>query len=385
MRGLLAGRVLRGAADQNAVPIDLQVCGDANLLGALRQLAREVRSHGARAAGGEPNVIDHAGPLPVCAQCFHVGRDRMHARLRCGVHAIRGKIFDFSVHQQPERAATISFAEIERERVRLGEALKLSEREVAEVVVRQQILQDVVAVLIECSCGRLGIATNYDFEFRIWRVRGKVFVRIDIFIRGMIDGEQAHLIEVDSFFEWLHEAEAQGRRWSLVAGRWRNFLFDHSAIDLYIFHRTGNVALVGADPVADDACAQHVGDELVALAIPDKQRGAGAAAAIDLEELLFFVAGDVDFVLQHAGRPQHADDVGFFRIAEADGQVGRVLAEVSVGAGDLKLLPVAAGEHFDFGSDGALVVGQSLERKAQPVILDCRLHCAAARQAHDSA
>ena len=73
--------------------------------------------------------------------------------------------------------------------------------------------------------------------------------------------------------------------------------------------------------------------------------------------------------MQHASRPQHADDVSFFRIAKADLEVGRVLPEISIRTGDLKLLPVPAGKHFHLRSDGALVVCQSLEREAQPVIL----------------
>ena len=48
---------------------------------------------------------------------------------------------------------------------------------------------------------------------------------------------------------------------------------------------------------------------------------------------------------------------------------GRVLSQVAVRSVDLKFLPIAAREHFDFGADGALVVGQSLEREAQPVVL----------------
>ena len=81
------------------------------------------------------------------------------------------------------------------------------------------------------------------------------------------------------------------------------------------------------------------------------------------------VGGDFDFILQNAGRPQHADDVGFFRLAEADGQVGRVLSEVAGRAVDFKFLPHASGKDFDFRADGALVIVQSLERKAQRVVL----------------
>ncbi len=50
--------------------------------------------------------------------------------------------------QQPQRAAVVSLAQIEREAVRLGEALKLRERKIAEVTVRQQIGENVVAVLV---------------------------------------------------------------------------------------------------------------------------------------------------------------------------------------------------------------------------------------------
>ena len=125
----------------------------------------------------------------------------------------------------------------------------------------------------------------------------------------------------------------------------------------------------GPDPVPDHARAQHVGDELVALAIPDKQRGTRTAAAVDLQEVLLLVAGDLNFVLQHAGGPQHADDVGFLGIAQADDDVGGILSEIAVRSVDLKLLPVAAGEDFDLGADGGFVVVQSLEREPQPVIL----------------
>ena len=156
----------------------------------------------------------------------------------------------------------------------------------------------------------------------------------------MIDREQAHLIEVDGFFERFHEAEAEktgvGPRTSdlsqpvLADVRGLRsevaFLPNHVAIDLDVFDGAGDVALVGTDPVSDDAGAEHVGDEFVALAVPDEEGGAGAAAAVDFEVVLLLVAGDLDFVLQHSGGPEHAHDVGFFGLAEADGEIRRVLA-----------------------------------------------------------
>ena len=47
----------------------------------------------------------------------------------------------------------------------------------------------------------------------------------------------------------------------------------------------------------------------------------------------------------------------------------RVLAEVAGRSGDLKFLAIGAGEDFDFGADGALVVGEALEIEPQPVVL----------------
>ena len=56
------------------------------------------------------------------------------------------------------------------------------------------------------------------------------------------------------------------------------------------------------------------------------------------------------------------------------------MAQVAGRAGKFKLLPIAAGEDFDLGADGAFVVVQALQVQPQPVILisafiaqqDCR-------------
>ena len=64
--------------------------------------------------------------------------------------------------------------------------------------------------------------------------------------------------------------------------------------------------------MSDNRSTEHIGDEFIALAVPDEQSGAGAAAAIDFEKFVALVAGNlilVNFVLQHAAGPEHADDV----------------------------------------------------------------------------
>jgi hypothetical protein len=86
--------------------------------------------------------------------------------------------------QQPQRTAVVSLAKIEREAVRLGEALKLRELEIAEVVMRQQIGKNVVAMLVPRAGGRLGVAADDNFELRIRRVRGEIFVGINVTSAG---------------------------------------------------------------------------------------------------------------------------------------------------------------------------------------------------------
>ena len=116
---------LFSSADKDAVPVDLEICRDANLLCAERQLASEVACHRARAASGESHIVHDALPGSVVAQCFDVGRDRLEFGLSGGVHAVGGEVFDLAVHEQPERAPFIGVAEIEREGVRLGESGEL--------------------------------------------------------------------------------------------------------------------------------------------------------------------------------------------------------------------------------------------------------------------
>ena len=124
----------------------------------------------------------------------------------------------------------------------------------------------------------------------------------------MIDRQQTRLIEVNGFFQWLHEAEAQ-----LAV-----FLSDRAPINLDVFGGTRNIAFVGCDPVSHDTRAKHVVDQLVMLAVPHKQSRTRTAAPIDLQVLLLLIGGYFDFVLQDTRGPQHANHVGLFRLAETN-------------------------------------------------------------------
>ena len=106
--------------------------------------------------------------------------------------------------------ASIWLAQIEFEAVRLGESQKRKHLEVAEIAMREQIGEHVVAVLVPGPGGRASIilVAEHDLERRVRRIAGEIFVGIDVDVGGMIDGEQFHLIEIDGFFERLHEAES---------------------------------------------------------------------------------------------------------------------------------------------------------------------------------
>ena len=121
----------------------------------------------------------------------------------------------------------------------------------------------------------------------------------------MIDGEQLHLVEINGFFQWLHEAEAE----------FAVFLAERVAVEFDVFRRPSDVAFPGRYPMPDNSGTEHVADEFVVRAVPDKERWTGGAAAVDLQKVLHFVGGNFDFVLQNAGGPRQAHHVGFFRLA----------------------------------------------------------------------
>src|SRR5215472_3299920 len=93
--------------------------------------------------------------------------------------------------------------------------------EIAEVAMRQEMGKDIVAVFVPGSRRGTGIAAHDDLELRIGRIRGEVLVRIDVLVRRMIDRQETDLIEVDGFFERLHEAETQKAGCGLRAAGFR--------------------------------------------------------------------------------------------------------------------------------------------------------------------
>src|SRR4029077_12965041 len=64
-----------------------------------------------------------------------------------------------------------------------------------------------------------------------------------------------------------------------------------------------------------------------------------------------------------------AHDVGFLGITQANDDIQGVLAEITAGAVDLKLLAIATRKNLELGADSGFVISESLEREPQPVIL----------------
>ena len=128
---------------------------------------------------------------------------------------------------------------------------------------------------------RAGIATGDDAKFGKWRSADEALVGIYFVRGGMIDGQQADLVEIDGFFHGFEETEAE----QTVARA------NAAGVDLEIFVGIGDVAFAGSDPVADYAGADHVGDEFVLAAIPGKKDRAGAAAAVEFGYGIEFFGG----------------------------------------------------------------------------------------------
>ncbi len=171
------------------------------------------------------------------------------------------------------------------------------------------------------------------FEHRKRRSAEETFVGIDLDVLGMIDGQKARLIEVVELFHGLEHLETD----HAVLG------LDLIAGNFEIFVGVGNIALVGAGPVADDSGADHVGEEFVFFAVPDEDDRAGAAAAVDFGDLLALQSPDLHFVLQDAGGPEQANHFGFALEAEAGDDFRGALTQVAGSAGDFPFLLQSAG------------------------------------------
>jgi hypothetical protein len=80
--------------------------------------------------------------------------------------------------------------------MRLGEPEEWQHFEVTEIMMREQIWEDIMAVLVPRPRGRTRTPAKYNLKRWIRRIAGEIFVGIDVNIGRMIDREQLYLVQI---------------------------------------------------------------------------------------------------------------------------------------------------------------------------------------------
>ena len=148
---------------------------------------------------------------------------------------------------------------------------------------------------------------------------GEILVRLNRDVGRMIDRQQPHVIEVGQFLHHFGESKTEPSIPRL----------DAAAVDLQILGRIRNVALARRHPMADDAGADHVGNELVSLAVPGKHHRAGAAASIDFVQQMTTARCELHLILHDSRGPQQSHDVRLSQAIDAGQDARRVLSQVA--------------------------------------------------------
>src|SRR6202047_4016350 len=107
-----------------------------------------------------------------------------------------------------------------------------------------------------------------------------------------------------------------------------------ACVDLEIFVGIRDIALAGGDPMADNAGANHVGNEFVFATVPGEEDWARTSAAVQLSERMKFLRGQIYFVLRNSSGPEQAHDFHIFFGAKSGEDRCGILGEVTGGAGD---------------------------------------------------
>ncbi len=205
--------------------------------------------------------------------------------------------------------------------MRLGESFvgqRLKAGYIAPVTPEKKV-EDIMALVIPGARQRTGVSAGDDFEFREWRIAGEIFVWINIQISRMIDGQQAHLVEINDLFKRFHEAETQETMPRL----------DMLTFNLYIFRRVRNVAFSWPDPMTYNAGAQHVSNKTIVLTVPDPEHRTRAATAVNLGDFWRAVGGNLSFILDNTLRPKRTHDVYSAFFSQANHKVDCALAEIT--------------------------------------------------------
>src|SRR5262245_56648693 len=134
----------------------------------------------------------------------------------------------------------------------------------------------------------------------------------------MVDRQQAYLIQINHLFKGLHKAKAKET----------TALLNVFAVYLDVLRGVRNVALPWANPMPDNAGAQHVSDEAITFTVPYPTHRTRAASAIDFCDFRPAVGGNLSFVLDHTARPKRAYHIHSALFSQTNNEVGGALTEI---------------------------------------------------------
>ena len=181
----------------------------------------------------------------------------------------------------------------------------------------------------------------------------------------MIDRDQPQLVDIVDLFHRLHEAHAQ-----LAVHRRQR-----ASVNLDPLAGVGRIASRGRKPVAHHRRANHIRHQLVFMPIPCKQHRTRTAPPVGLLHRNHRRMRQINFVLQHARRPQNAQQVNPLRIAQPHKNLRRNLRLIAHRSGQLPLLPKPVGEDFHLRANRRLVIGKAGQIETHKMIL-VRAHIA---------
>ena len=159
-------------------------------------------------AGGEPHVRDHGLPAALGVLHLKVGRDQASVSLLAGgVEGAAVRPIDPAVEDQDGATIRRGGTEIEIEGVDGGNACGIAREGIGvDVVAVEEGGEEVAAIAIGGMFGVEAMGDSVEPEFREGRTL-PLFVGEDLDVAGVIEGDQAEVIEVGDLAEFFGDAE----------------------------------------------------------------------------------------------------------------------------------------------------------------------------------
>ena len=345
----------------DAVPVQHQGREEANARGVARERLGDVHDHGLGLPGREPEGRASGGPLALGRLGHHQRRHELEARRPAGRHVHRriGPVEPPRAHQaQPLGGSHALGVEGQLEEVRLGEAQVLPhvalERRGVHVVLGRQRLGPVATV--RARHGHRGERLRHRVQVLLRERREReALVGIDLHVRGVIDRLQQGPVEVGHLAQLLGELQLEEP--VLV----RDQLVPADEHVLVVVRRDQHAR---SHRQAQRGDAKDVADELVGLAVPGVEEGAGADQPLGLDPEGLGQDGHVPALdpqqaVSDPVGPRHAHDVRPLGVPEADDLEVALPEDPAI---------ARSGTQLDDGADGLAVVLLADPAQPDPVV-----------------